>query len=196
MLLSETAHSILTALLRSSLTVGTNLSLCNFHPQVLILSPGTTQKKPNPSSSFHTVSRSKIWIQLSSLPWLLWEAEYGFPQRRWCPNPQNLSAPAHAQPCLCDPMVAHQTPLSMGFFRQEYWSGLPLPLLRDLPNPGIKSTSPASLALAGIFFTTEPPGSPKPTREETLKMRLKILRWRDYLELSWWIHCNQPQGSL
>ena len=60
MLLSETAHSILTALLRSSLTVGTNLSLCNFHPQVLILSPGTTQKKPNPSSSFHTVSRSKI----------------------------------------------------------------------------------------------------------------------------------------
>ena len=104
MLLSETAHSILTALLRSSLTVGTNLSLCNFHPQVLILSPGTTQKKPNPSSSFHIVSPSKIWIQLSSLPWLLWEAEYGFPQRRWCPNLQNLSAPARAQPCLSDPM--------------------------------------------------------------------------------------------
>lgn len=53
MLLSKTAHSILTVLLESSLTVGTNLSLCNFHPQVLILSLGTTQKKPNPSSTFH-----------------------------------------------------------------------------------------------------------------------------------------------
>lgn len=53
MLPSETAHSILTALLQSSLTVGTNLSLCNFHPQILILSLGTTQKRPNPSSSFH-----------------------------------------------------------------------------------------------------------------------------------------------
>lgn len=40
-------------LLESSLTVGTNLSLCNFHPRVLILSLGTTQKKPNPSSIFH-----------------------------------------------------------------------------------------------------------------------------------------------
>lgn len=40
-------------LLESSLIVGTNLSLCNFHPPVLILSLGTTQKKPNPSSIFH-----------------------------------------------------------------------------------------------------------------------------------------------
>ena len=34
-------------------------------------------------------------------------------------------------------MQAHQTPLSMGFHRQEYWSGLPYPLLVDLPNPGL-----------------------------------------------------------
>ena len=45
----------------------------------------------------------------------------------------------------------------MGFPRQEYWSGLPFPSPGDLPNPGIK---PASLALAGGFFTTEPPGKP------------------------------------
>ena len=47
--------------------------------------------------------------------------------------------------------------LSMGFSRQEYWSGLPFPSLGDLPNPGIKPTSPVSPAFAGGFFTTEPP---------------------------------------
>ena len=51
--------------------------------------------------------------------------------------------------------VARQAPLSMGFSRQEYWSGLLLPSPGDLPNAVIK---PASPALAGIFFTTEPPG--------------------------------------
>ena len=50
--------------------------------------------------------------------------------------------------------VAHQAPLSMGFSRQEYWSGLPCPSPRDLPNPGIESTSLMSPALAGGFFNT------------------------------------------
>ena len=50
-----------------------------------------------------------------------------------------------------------QAPLSMGFYRQEYWSVLPFPSPGDLPNPGIK---PASPALTGRFFTTEPPGKP------------------------------------
>ena len=53
--------------------------------------------------------------------------------------------------------VACQPPLSMGFPRQEYWSGLPFPSPGDLPNPGIH---PASPALAGGFFTTKPPGKP------------------------------------
>ena len=52
---------------------------------------------------------------------------------------------------------AHQAPLSKGFPRQEYWSGLPFPSPGDLPNPGIEPTFPA---LAGEFFTTEPPGKP------------------------------------
>ena len=56
--------------------------------------------------------------------------------------------------------VAHQAPLSIGFSRQEYWSGLPFPSPGDLPDPGIE---PASPALAGGFFTTEPPW--KPLRE-------------------------------
>ena len=49
--------------------------------------------------------------------------------------------------------VARQAPLSMGFPRQEYWSGLPFPPPGDLPDPGIESTSVMSSALAGRFFT-------------------------------------------
>ena len=53
--------------------------------------------------------------------------------------------------------VALQAPLSMKFSRQEYWSGLPFTSPGDLPDSGIKPKSPA---LAGRFFTTEPPGKP------------------------------------
>ena len=56
--------------------------------------------------------------------------------------------------------VAHQAPLSMGFFRQEYWSGLPFPPPDDLPDPGIKPTSPASNALKADSLPTELPGNP------------------------------------
>jgi len=48
----------------------------------------------------------------------------------------------------------------MGFSRQEHWSGLLFPPPGDLPDPGIKPASPVSSALAGGFFTTEPPGKP------------------------------------
>ena len=50
--------------------------------------------------------------------------------------------------------VARQAPLSMGFSRQEYWSGLPCPPPGDLPNPGVEPVSLMSPALAGGFFTT------------------------------------------
>jgi len=46
----------------------------------------------------------------------------------------------------------------MGFSRQECWSGFPCPPPGDLPDPGIKPTSPVSPALAGRFYTTAPPG--------------------------------------
>ena len=52
-------------------------------------------------------------------------------------------------------MVAYQAPRSMGFSRQEYWSGLPFPSPGDLPNPGIVPVPPT---MAGRFFSTEPPG--------------------------------------
>ena len=54
--------------------------------------------------------------------------------------------------------VVNQAPLSMGYPRQKYWSGLPFPSPGDFPDPGIEPLSPA---LAGRFFTTEPPGKPK-----------------------------------
>ena len=57
-------------------------------------------------------------------------------------------------PTLCDPMdVAHQVSLSMGFSRQEYWSGLPFLSSGALPNLGMEPMSPVSPAFAsGIFY--------------------------------------------
>ena len=74
--------------------------------------------------------------------------------------------------------AACQTPLSIGFLSQEYWSGLPFPSPRDLPDPGIKPRSPA---LAGGFFTTELPWEPRcgselPTKTKTIKLLGKT--WR------------------
>ena len=54
-------------------------------------------------------------------------------------------------------MVAYQAPLSTGFSRQEYWSGLPFPSPGDLPNPGIEPGSPA---LQTDALPSEPPGKP------------------------------------
>ena len=57
-------------------------------------------------------------------------------------------------------IVAHQAPLSMGFSRHEYWSGLPFPPPRDLLNPGMDPEFLASPSLADEFFTTASPGKP------------------------------------
>ena len=55
--------------------------------------------------------------------------------------------------------VAYEASLSMGFSRQEYWSGLPFPSPESLPNSGIKPMSLAFLALGGRLFTSVPPGN-------------------------------------
>ena len=67
------------------------------------------------------------------------------------------------QPCVTLWTVACQAPLSIGFPRQEYWSGLPFPSLGDLPDPGTEHVSLESSALAGSFFTIEPPEKPLST---------------------------------
>ena len=68
--------------------------------------------------------------------------------------------------------VAQQAPLSMEFSRQEYWSGLPFPSPVNLLDPGIK---PASLALAGVFFTAEPAGEQYTSLKKRIKRRTTIL---------------------
>ena len=76
-------------------------------------------------------------------------------------------------------IVACQAPLSMGFSRQEYWSGLPFPSPRDLRNPGIKPRSPA---LAGRFFTFHA------TREAQGGFLLLLLFSHPVMSNSLWYH--------
>ena len=78
-------------------------------------------------------------------------------------RPQHLLLghdPAHESEKLPDhpaswSVCAHWAPLSVEISKQEYWSGFPFPPPGDLPNPGMKPTSPA---VAGGFLTTIPPG--------------------------------------
>ena len=79
------------------------------------------------------------------------------PSEKHCPF-QGLIFDSFATPWT----VVHQAPLSMGFPRQDYRSGLSFPSPGHLPYPGIQPLSPA---LAGRFFITEPPG--KPTQDAT-----------------------------
>ena len=74
--------------------------------------------------------------------------------------PLKWSEVAQLCPTFCDPMdysLPCQAPPSMGFSRQEYWSGLPCPSPGDLPNPGIKPGSPA---LQADSLPSELPGKP------------------------------------
>ena len=64
---------------------------------------------------------------------------------------------SHAQFLGTPWTVAHQVPLFMGFSTQEYWNRLSFLPPGDLPDPGIEPASPGAPAMAGGFFTTEPP---------------------------------------
>ena len=75
----------------------------------------------------------------------VWDAWSGRRERK---QRKSLS---HVQLFVTPWPIACQAPLSMGFSRQEYYSGLPCPSPGDLPNPGTESASPA---LAGGFFNT------------------------------------------
>ena len=74
--------------------------------------------------------------------------------------------------------VARQAPLSVGFSRQEYWSGLPWPPTGDLPDSGIKPVSPASSALPGGSLTLMPPG------KHTFTATSRLVRWTS-LAVQW-----------
>ena len=90
-----------------------------------------------------------LWMSAQLWPWVC------FPSL--CVCAQSLS---HVLLFVIPWTKAHQAPLPMGFSLQEYWRGLPFSPPGDLPDPGIEPMSPASPALAGGFFTTEPLGRP------------------------------------
>ena len=73
--------------------------------------------------------------------------------------------------------IARQAPLSVGFSRQEYQSGVSFPSPGDLPHPEIEPGSLASPALAGRFFTTLPPG--KPNKSTTLQFLKFLIKERE-----------------
>ena len=74
---------------------------------------------------------------------------------------------SHAQLFIIPGTVACQVSVSMGFPRQEHWSGLPVPSQGDLSDTGTEPTSPA---LAGRFSTTETPGKPSTSLSCTLNI--------------------------
>ena len=81
--------------------------------------------------------------------------------------------------------VAYQAPSSMGFSRQEYWSGLPFPSPGDLPHPGIKPRSPALRADA---LTSEPPG--KKAHPKLVPVARKEAKGQSV----WWVGASLDQG--
>ena len=99
-----------------------------------------------PESSAHGIFQARIleWIVMPSFSYSLHEVKG--------------SEFAQSCPTLCYLMdCSPPTPPSMGFSRQEYWSGLPFPSPGDLPDPGIEPRSPTLRADA---LTSEPPGKP------------------------------------
>ena len=100
----------------------------------------------------------------------------------WLQTEQLLAPPnrlvrvlSHVQCSVTPRSAAYQAPLFMGFFRQEYWGGLPFPSPGDIPNSGIKPTSLVSPASAGRFYTTEALAKP-PNRLSHLQVQVVILQ--------------------
>ena len=102
-------------------------------------------------------ARARDWAVATVRPDALGQRVGGWLLR----NTAGVCVLSHTQLFTIPWTVACQAPLSMGFSRQEYWSGLSFPSPGDLPNPGIEPVSPMTPALAGRFFTTVPPGMPK-----------------------------------
>ena len=117
------------------------------------------QQLPSAKSTSNSTLNSQC-MECLSLTGEIWAANYTTPQAVL--KPAVLAAAAVQSLsrvqlfATSELYVAHQS-LSMGFSRQEYWSGLPFLCSGDLADPG---TEPTSSALAGRFFTTEPPGKP------------------------------------
>ena len=121
-----------------------------------------------------------------------------------CLLPEKACALSHVHLFVTLWTAACQTPLPMEFSRQGYWNGLPFPPPGDLPDPGIDPKPPTSPALAGRFFTTEPPE--KPSRKgnasqmyshhnpSLLYSKIKLFLW--FLFLFQVCHLEFPNTSV
>ena len=87
-----------------------------------------------------------------------------------------LSCFSHVQLFVTPWFIARQVPLSMGFSRHEYWSGLSFPPPGDLPDPEIKRTYPVPPALTSRFFTTSA------TREARLYLDILLYAIKSKME--------------
>ena len=88
------------------------------------------------------------------------------------PSDQSVQSLSHVRLFVTSWTVAYQAPPSMGFSRQDCWSGLPFPSPGDLPDPGIEPGSPA---LRADPLPSEPPGKPSDSRTIMLFYSKKIL---------------------
>ena len=92
----------------------------------------------SPPMNVTALSPREAHHRLSAVPEIYWGAGHlGIPCLCVCIHAQSLSVRLFVAPWT----TVCQAPLSMGFSRQEYWSGLPFPPPRDLPDPGIKPES-------------------------------------------------------
>ena len=127
-----------------------------FGRAVLFVTPLSGGLKSPPSSIYYHLLPSKLPTQ-SFLP--------------LCVHARSL---AHFCLSLCD-HGARQAPPSMGFSRQEYWSGLPCPPPGHLPDPGDGTWVSWGSCIAGRFFTAEPPGKPSSHFTSAIKLNNDLL---------------------
>ena len=138
-------HNWATELNWTSIRAGLKLTL--FMPCVCFLCPSVVSDSYDPmdcsppGSSVHGIFQARIleWVAISSS--------------------RNVKSLSRVRLFGTPWTVAYQAPLSIEFSRQQYQSGLPFPSLGDLPDPGIKPTSPA---LQADTLPSEPPGKPWP----------------------------------
>ena len=108
-----------------------------------------------------------------------------------------LSHFSHVQLFATPWTVAHQTPLSMEFSRQEYWGGLPCPSPVVLPNPGIKPGSFMSSALMGGFFTTSTPWKPNVVLLLHRIVEISMENSQEYLHIKYFLKLlNSPKDTV
>ena len=107
-------------------------------------------------SESHCLAQISLGLTFERAPWFHSQILH-IQEGRW-----GMRARSVVSDCLWPHGIymAHPTPLSIGFPRQEYCSGLLFPPPGDLPSPGIELSCPASPALADGYLTTEPPGKP------------------------------------